>query len=328
MIKTIIKNEENAVEISFPCTEKELSETLCKVDLPNMIPAVAYVNEILEPKELFGIAGKYINLDEINYFAKFSENLSEEDQRKLYSIILIEKCKDTKNLINLYFKGLCCNFCFEKLAEIKTDFFNGKTFPVCAYDSENFLISVGLEYQGENEYLSLPCESISIAKAVQRLGALNVDECQCSINDYRPAMRDWIKLFENFLNQNDIYKINDFTVELCEKQVDIKKLVSFMEYAGENSLESVKKMADHINDFNYIDNIRSYEELGMYLVQKYFTSGIPCELQNCIEYRICGENFADQHEGRFIKGGFAYLNEGVCLSSILAEEEGIKLGEL
>lgn len=56
---------------------------------------------------------KYINLDEINYFAKFSENLSEEDQRKLYSIILIEKCEDTKNLINLYFKGLCCNFCFE-----------------------------------------------------------------------------------------------------------------------------------------------------------------------------------------------------------------------
>ena len=102
MIKLILMNG-GETEITFPCREKELYDCLEKIGIPELIPPIAYVKEIISPKEYAGLAGKVQNLDEINYFAGYEENLIPADRVKLQAVVSREKELTPSRLINLCF---------------------------------------------------------------------------------------------------------------------------------------------------------------------------------------------------------------------------------
>lgn len=102
MIKLILMNG-GETEITFPCREKELYDCLEKIGIPELVPPIVYLKEIISPKEYAGLAGKVQNLDEINYFAGYEENLIPADRVKLQAVVSREKELTPSRLINLCF---------------------------------------------------------------------------------------------------------------------------------------------------------------------------------------------------------------------------------
>lgn len=335
MIKLILMNGAET-EITFPCREKELYNCLEKIGIPELIPPIVYVKEVNSPKEYAGLAGKAQNLDEINYFAGYEEELLPDDKIKLKAVVSREKELTSKELINLYFdldryelkknyepvaaeqKGIRTKY---GVLYIREDIppkqvYTGKTFPFCVCgDDETPLMVAGVENGVESECIALPCEPISIKKMLHRLGAYNADDCEYSLEDF--SSRAWIDIFKNILTDNNIYRVNEFAVMVREKQIDMAKLFEFVKYAGDESLDTILKLAEHINNFNYISEIGSYEELGRYAIQNYLLEDLPKEFDECIDYETCGEIFANKVKGKFLNGGFGYMSEGKSLEDIL-----------
>lgn len=68
MVNKIILNLRNAgrdTDIEFPCTEKEMSEALEKIAIPELKAPKVYVSEVVEPSGLSMLEGKTLNLDEV-----------------------------------------------------------------------------------------------------------------------------------------------------------------------------------------------------------------------------------------------------------------------
>ena len=54
--------------------------------------------------------------------------------------------------------------------------YKGTTFPEYFYDSKVF--DIWLEYGGNYEVIQLPCDDLTIEKALRRLGADSLDDCR------------------------------------------------------------------------------------------------------------------------------------------------------
>ena len=353
MIKMILMNGAET-EIMLPCREKELYDCLEKIGIPELIPPIVYVKEVISPKEYAGLAGKVQNLDEINYFAGYEENLIPADRVKLQAVVSQEKELTPKRLINLCFdldryelkqkgelvaaeqKGIETKYGFLSIREDtpSRQVYNGKVFPFCVSgDDETPLLIAEVEYGGESEIIALPCEPMAIKKMLHRLGAYNADDCKNSLEGF--TLRPWIDIFKNVLEENNIYRVNEFAITVREKQINMAKLLKFIEYAGDESLDAILKLAEHINNFNYISEIGSYEKLGRYAIQNYLLEDLPKEFEECIDYEACGEIFADEVKGKlacgeifadevkgkFLNGGFGYMSGGKTPEDILSDAD-------
>ena len=235
-IKLLSINHETIAR--FPCREKEVSEILQKLGFPEMIPPIVYAQEIIEPKEEYdGLAGKYLNLDEINYFAGYEENLIPDDRTKLKAVISQEKELTPKELINLCYdldryelkqkgelvaaeqKGIETKYGFLYIHEDipPRQVYNGKVFPFCVSgDDEKPLLIAEVEYGGESESIALPCEPMAIKKMLHRLGAYNADDCKNSLEGFSSRSRPWIDIFKNVLAEKDISNKTISSSEECK----------------------------------------------------------------------------------------------------------------
>ena len=106
MVNKIILNLRNAgrdTDIEFPCTEKEMSEALEKIEIPDLNAPKVYVSEVVEPSGLSMLEGKALNLDEVNYLAKLLDSLMQNERDKVYAVANYEGYDTPKELINVYF---------------------------------------------------------------------------------------------------------------------------------------------------------------------------------------------------------------------------------
>ena len=96
--------------------------------------------------------------------------------------------------------------------------FNGTTLPPYLYNGSPVTVDVG--YMGSTEMVELPCENISIKKAVCRLGADSVGDCKIEIStftDLPDDLRDKVMAIEK---NKDIFELNELlkTIDLSVKQ--------------------------------------------------------------------------------------------------------------
>lgn len=103
MIRLIVEKNGYQAEITFPCTEKEMRESLVKIRAADMIPNILYVKAVKEPICMGGLSGKEIDLDEINYLAKLMDSFGTREEEKYYAAVGYEKMSKPKDLINLAF---------------------------------------------------------------------------------------------------------------------------------------------------------------------------------------------------------------------------------
>ena len=104
MIKATIQNSPYCTEITFPCTETELSKKLGELGMnPEHLAPTATVIGI-EPSELSVLEDCDVSLDALNYLGKRMDGMCKAERRQFLAVLSCEEAEigyGLKNIINL-----------------------------------------------------------------------------------------------------------------------------------------------------------------------------------------------------------------------------------
>lgn len=206
------------------------------------------------------------------------------------------------------------------------EIYDGQVFPCYHYTGEE-LLCVEAEYKDKKEYLYLPDESMSITKALNRLGAEKPEDCTYQVEDFNADSKEWRARFERMVQSENIFDVNAVVKKINDADMELDKLEGVVKYTGDDSAKVIAKLAEHINNFTYISEVGSYKELGRRVVQNSLLGDLPKEFEKCIDYEACGEIFANKFKGKFLNGGFVYMSEGKSLEDILSDAD-MSMGEI
>lgn len=104
MIDVVLKNDFLTKKLSFPCTEKELTEVLQELHLGETASTGIYISQVEHPEEFKFFENQKVNLDELNYLAKRLESFfSENEFSQFFEAMKHEGFTGMKDIINLTF---------------------------------------------------------------------------------------------------------------------------------------------------------------------------------------------------------------------------------
>ena len=201
--------------------------------------------------------------------------------------------------------------------------YDGKTFPGFAYQS--FIVNVDVEYKGRYESLFLPESQLAIDKAVRRLGAESIDDCDLSSEYGNPNFSRFSVRFEEILDNEGIDALNELAYELNTYDIDTEKLDAAMEMTDVKSSKNIITLINHLDEFEWLNDISygDYEGVGRFFVEsdyydEYESSDELCDYFDFAEF---GAHMADEKSGQFVNGGFIFCDVEDGLDSIMDKLE-------
>lgn len=188
--------------------------------------------------------------------------------------------------------------------------YDGKTFPGFAYQS--FIVNVDVEYKGRYESLFLPESQLAIDKAVRRLGAESIDDCDLSSEYGNPNFNRFSVRFEDILDNEGIAALNTLAYEFYTYDIDTEKLDAAMEMTDVKSSKNIIALINHLDEFEWLNDISygDYEGIGRYFVDNdyYDEYEISDELCDFFDYAGFGAHMAEEKGGQFVSGGFVFYD--------------------
>ena len=99
------------------------------------------------------------------------------------------------------------------------EIFNGTTFPAY-YCEMNSAAGIEIGYDNLTEFVELPCEDISIQKAMYRLCAGNLNDCKITVDSTRNISDEWSEKISEVEKTKDLFGLNKLlkTADLSVKQ--------------------------------------------------------------------------------------------------------------
>lgn len=211
------------------------------------------------------------------------------------------------------------------------EIYTGRGFP--AYYAWNILLGAAIEKGGETDYLYFPCEETEIERALKRIGAERMEECEKTV-DFVAGGVEWEKCFDKLLQENDTESVNAIAKAICRLgmsadgiEESLCKLSAVAEYAGVGLEETGKVilLAQQLDEFGYYREIGDDETLGRTLKEQEFCD-IPESMDKYMDYEKYAQDFLEERGGAYTKyGDVVYLREDQTLSEILGDNE-IKIG--
>lgn len=204
------------------------------------------------------------------------------------------------------------------------ELYDGKIFPGFAYQS--CIVNVDVEYKGRYESLFLPESQLAIDKAVRRLGADSIDDCDCTREFETPLYRQFSVQFERILDNEGIAALNVLAHELDTYDIDSEKLKAAMEMTSVSSSTNMIALINHLDDLELITDIDDgdYDEVGRYYIDHTDGYEIDPELEDYFNFDEFGKHIADEYSGQFTSCGFIYYNGVKTMDEVLddLEDEG------
>lgn len=238
-----------------------------------------------------------------------SEELSGKDLAKL-GRELIESGKGIYTDYGLLFRNEEIGF---------EEMYDGQVFPEYWYRGD-ILLSVKLSYNGKSEYAYLPEEFSAIRKAIHRLGAPSAEACTYTISGY-DFPSDWWDRFNQLLETESIFPVNILAQEIMDQEVDFDKLSAACGYAGKWDSDTLLALVKNIDEFEYLERAQNYENVGILALNRILDAQFPAQAAQFMDYEGYGKYLSENQGGRFVAGGFVYLQEGITIQDILKAEE-------
>ncbi len=236
MIKVTVKRPLFSTEMTFPCKESQLSEWLDELNMdPEHLFPIATITQI-EPAELSVLIDYEVSLDELNYLAKRMEGMSHAELSKFLAVV---KCMELnmgcrlKHIINLTFNldhftvsvdGKLLRADKEAKA---VDFYNGITFPKF-FCNPNAVATVTVSCLYYEEYIELPCEDMTIRKALYRLGAESIQDCKFEAYPSSNLSDEWQRRIKSVETTKDIFELNNTLKANDAHQIQEESLSMFL----------------------------------------------------------------------------------------------------
>lgn len=210
--------------------------------------------------------------------------------------------------------------------------YKGRGFPPYYYTGGEVL-GVEIEKGGEKDYIYFPCERTEIDRALKRIGASDISECNKNV-DYCGGDGEWEKYFNDLFRKNDIESVNSISSAINRLGADseaisenLYKLSSVMEFAGVtfDDTEKVIRLARCLDEFEYYSEIGNDYNLGTKLIENEIGSAAE-KIGDYIDYEKYAQDFLEENGGAYTKyGDVVYLRDDQSLSEILGEND-IKIG--
>ena len=212
------------------------------------------------------------------------------------------------------------------------DVYKGKGFPAYYYTGGEVL-GVEIEKGGEKDYIYFPCEGTETDRALKRIGASDISECNKNV-DYCGGDGEWEEYFNGLLQKNDMESINSISSAINRLGADseaisenLYKLSSVMEFAGVtfDDTEKVIRLARCLDEFEYYSEIGNDYNLGTKLIENEIGEAAE-KIDDYIDYEKYAQDFLEENGGAYTKyGDVVYLRDDQSLSEILGEND-IKMG--
>ena len=210
--------------------------------------------------------------------------------------------------------------------------YKGKGFPSYYYTGGEVL-GVAIEKDGEKDYIYFPCEKTEIERALKRIGAGDISECNKNI-DFCGGDEEWEDYFNDLLQKNDLESVNAISsainclgANLDAISKNLYKLSAVMEFAGVTTADTEKviRLAEYLDEFEYYREIGNDYNLGTKLIENEIGSAAE-KIGDYIDYEKYAQDFLEENGGAYTKyGDVVYLRDDQSLSEILGENE-IKMG--
>ena len=210
--------------------------------------------------------------------------------------------------------------------------YKGKGFPSYYYTGGEVL-GVEIEKNGEQDYVYFPCEKTEIERALKRIGAGDISECNKNI-DFCGGDEEWEDYFNDLLQKNDLESVNAISsainclgANLDAISKNLYKLSAVMEFAGVTTADTEKviRLAECLDEFEYYREIGNDYNLGTKLIENEIGSAAE-KIGDYIDYEKYAQDFLEENGGAYTKyGDVVYLREDQTLSEILGEND-IKMG--
>lgn len=221
-------------------------------------------------------------------------------------------------------RGLLIYNPFDELEEL----YDGHTFPEYYYN--NRLLCLNAEYGGRTELLQLPDEALAIKKAIDRLGAPSAEDCSYTVTFHNVKSDEWLGWIEEAISKEGIFEVNAMLKALDTKDMDWSKLSAVVELAGVQKASNIAFLTEHLDEFSFIPEAKTEEDVGHYLVDNISEYRLNLEMEDYFDFSGFGEHIAEEHDGQFVDGGFIYYDSYDSLDDLLnglePEEEGINMG--
>lgn len=194
--------------------------------------------------------------------------------------------------------------------------YDGTNFPLYSYRGDEIAI-VEVRYDGKSEYLFLPEENITIDKALKRLAAPSLEDCQLDIESFSVIRKGWQSHIENTLDIAGLHEANTLAEVLARRNLDQHKLMLAVEYAEVVDSDSIKKIADHLDDFIVMQGAETVTDVGEYIVQHESGYEAGEYLTDYIDYAGLGEYIVAERDGEFMGGVFVCMEDGCSYEQIM-----------
>ena len=201
--------------------------------------------------------------------------------------------------------------------------YDGVNFP--EYYHSECLATVSIEHDGKAEYLYLPCEDLSITKAMYRINASDVDELVATLENFEVDAPEWFDRLKKILQDESIFDLNDVLAAINSADINLDKLSAIMEYADADSPAAIIVLAEHIDDFVFVPDVHDPVAVSTSTIASIKGYTIHPHLDEFFDHQRFGEHLIKQYDGKFVSGGYVCMDEGAYLEELLdkIQDEGM-----
>lgn len=218
-----------------------------------------------------------------------------------------------------------CGLLFKNQDVPYEEVYDGVNFP--EYYHTECLAAVSITHGRKTEHLYLPCDELSITKAMYRIGAANTDELTVRLDSLEVDAPEWSDRIKQLLCDSSIYDVNEVLTALNSADINLEKMSAIIEYAGnQDEPAAMIALAANIDDFVFIPNVDDAEDVSRHYLSQRRDFHIPGDLDDYFDYGAHGKAIMEQSQGAFVTGGCICMKEGCDLDEILSDTQDQGMG--
>jgi len=203
--------------------------------------------------------------------------------------------------------------------------YNGHQFHAYLYDGPVIVLEIvpkrGLAERHDPEYLYLPAAEHQIERTLLRVGitALSDTQVRLSFDELPGTIADALDL--DHLSGDDLPTLNRMCQAIAPMgKAELEKLNAVVMMAEASGAVSICRLADNLDQFDFVSGVRSPEEYGRYMIQESGQFEYDANLDGFYDYRRFGEQRIQEEGGQFNEYGYVAYHGTLTLEELMAED--------
>ena len=212
--------------------------------------------------------------------------------------------------------------------------YDGRHFPAYQYsDSLMDVKLVSLHDDRQTLWLSLPMPELQLERMLCRAGWEREEAAkrEISANNLPAAIQTAC-----VLERENIFELNAMCAAVA--RADLAKLEAAVAFSNPESATEVRRLAEHLDLFDFIPDVHTPEEYGRYMIQDSGHFDYDDNLDEFYDYGKYGHRHIEQEQGMFTEQGYISYQGTMPLKDLILEdpeeyyqkeqEEGMGMGWL